>query len=107
MALVLTLCISSTVFIRKEAKHLIDDLQYSAEMLDKGNKDEAYKTIDHAEKEWHRLEFITDMLMKSNVTLEINASFAKLKPYLEKDNAEFFAETEYCRELLQTTLEKS
>ncbi|MDR0917968.1 MAG: DUF4363 family protein [Oscillospiraceae bacterium] len=105
ITLVFTLCLSTSIYIRKESKEMMTALTNAAEYLQKNDKASAYKEVDKVNDKWQKLEFITDTLLHNRSNAEICLSVSRLKPYLETDNDEVYAEIFACKELLKRTYE--
>jgi hypothetical protein len=105
IVLIFTLCLVTSLYIRKESKEISEHLENSLKYLDEGNKEKASIEIDKITKEWAKIEFITDAMVYNRNNIDICVSVARLKPYFNTDNDELYAEIYACKELLKRLYE--
>lgn len=103
---VLAICLTGSLYVRHETKEMLSGLEKAEKYLKNDEKSGAMKEIEQVKETWEKLEIVTDMLMHSRTSQDICISVSKLKPYLETDNDELYAELSACAQLLQCTYER-
>lgn len=76
-------------------------LEDTQKLMEEGKQEEALIEADKLIDYWDKLRNRSHFLVRSDKIGNINASFARIKPYIEEDNDELNAEFESVKEMLE------
>ncbi len=92
LAVIIISCAVSTIVVEKKCSELTEKIVAAQELYNSGSKEEAVKRMDGIYDDWEWACRYFSCVMEKERLFELNASIARIKPFMESDNDELSAE---------------